>query len=373
MELPRNIVQIGEPDKQHKIFIEDYVLSYMKQSIKRNRETLNAYGRLGPKMVLYGNVREENEITYYFLYAAALLTEASEHEGYLTQDERRETEETRLHFFPDYAFKAFCTLGEDLPDGFYIAEGLKGRPVRGYACFYEKNDSMLSYMLYKKKDEKPEADAGKPKEKQEEILKKAAVERRAVPAQEKKEPAVKTVTSALRAGAMWVLIVLCIIGITAINDTDKLKSWKDAVVRGFEAIGEQKIPDREAVRLPDESVEAGSQQVVADVSSSQIQNMVSENMLVIEAEKQGETQPPSPELPPEPKPEEPLPVQTPEPSPEVTETGKEPEAYVIARGDTLLSISREKYGTIEMVKKICELNQIENPDSIEIGQTILLP
>ena len=31
MELPKNIVQIGRPDKVHKIFVEDYVVSYIKQ------------------------------------------------------------------------------------------------------------------------------------------------------------------------------------------------------------------------------------------------------------------------------------------------------------------------------------------------------
>ncbi len=28
MELPKNIIQIGKPDRIHKIFVEDYVVSY---------------------------------------------------------------------------------------------------------------------------------------------------------------------------------------------------------------------------------------------------------------------------------------------------------------------------------------------------------
>ena len=31
MELPKNITQIGEADKSCKIYVEDYVMSYMKQ------------------------------------------------------------------------------------------------------------------------------------------------------------------------------------------------------------------------------------------------------------------------------------------------------------------------------------------------------
>ena len=30
MELPKNITQIGVPDKKIKIYVEDYVVSYMK-------------------------------------------------------------------------------------------------------------------------------------------------------------------------------------------------------------------------------------------------------------------------------------------------------------------------------------------------------
>lgn len=377
MNLPRNIVQIGEPDKHHKIFIEDYVLSYIKQSVKQNREKLNTYGLKEQKMALYGEMQEENEVTYYFLYAAALLTGTSEQENYLSQEERDEIEELRLRFFPDYQFRAFCTLREDLPDGFFIRDGLKGRFVGGYACFYEKNDSMLSYMLYKKESAKPAKEEVKTEESQEEVLKRAAIKQRAVPVKNrKKAPVAKTAASTLRVGAMWVIIVLCIIGITAINDADKLKGWKDTVVKGFESINEQKLPDKEVVNLKNEVEEAGSESVLPDVSSTQIQHMISENMIVIDAEKQPDETSALPEQAETvreeaevTKPED-IPVQT---IPDTPEEVKEPEAYVIARGDTLLSISREKYGTVEMVKAICELNQITDPDSIQIGQTILLP
>ena len=43
------------------------------------------------------------------------------------------------------------------------------------------------------------------------------------------------------------------------------------------------------------------------------------------------------------------------------------------RGDTLNAICRRKYGDLSMVKQVCELNGIKNPNNIEVGQTILLP
>lgn len=47
--------------------------------------------------------------------------------------------------------------------------------------------------------------------------------------------------------------------------------------------------------------------------------------------------------------------------------------YEVERGDTLYTISRKIYGDITYVQKICELNQIADPDHIRYGQKIILP
>ena len=50
-----------------------------------------------------------------------------------------------------------------------------------------------------------------------------------------------------------------------------------------------------------------------------------------------------------------------------------PKEYIIQRGDTLAKISRKFYGTENMIKKICELNNIQDMDNILYGEKILLP
>ena len=47
--------------------------------------------------------------------------------------------------------------------------------------------------------------------------------------------------------------------------------------------------------------------------------------------------------------------------------------YEVKRGDTLYMISKKIYGDISHVNKICELNQITDPDNIHYGQKIILP
>ena len=49
------------------------------------------------------------------------------------------------------------------------------------------------------------------------------------------------------------------------------------------------------------------------------------------------------------------------------------ESYVIQKGDTLIAISTSIYGSDAAVGQICALNNISNPDNIQIGQKILLP
>ena len=58
MDLPKNITQIGETNPHCKIYVEDYVISYIRQ--------LNQYaGEKGLAVALYGTRKDENEITYY--------------------------------------------------------------------------------------------------------------------------------------------------------------------------------------------------------------------------------------------------------------------------------------------------------------------
>lgn len=47
--------------------------------------------------------------------------------------------------------------------------------------------------------------------------------------------------------------------------------------------------------------------------------------------------------------------------------------YEVEQGDTLYTISQKIYGDISRVEKICEVNEISDPDKIRSGQRIILP
>ena len=150
MELPKNITQIGEADRHCKIYVEDYVISYIRQMNHQaadKKETL----------ALYGRRQEEGEIAYLFIYGACRMTTLSGQVRHLSQAQLQEAEKQKRLYFPEDMFLGYSLLNGEMVEGFYILEQGICRYVAGYACFYEKNDSMLAYMLDSRKEEaKPE-------------------------------------------------------------------------------------------------------------------------------------------------------------------------------------------------------------------------
>jgi nucleoid-associated protein YgaU len=52
---------------------------------------------------------------------------------------------------------------------------------------------------------------------------------------------------------------------------------------------------------------------------------------------------------------------------------QEPVAYTVQKGDTLLGICRQQYGSADRLEEVEQLNGITDPDAIYVGQQLLLP
>lgn len=71
---------------------------------------------------------------------------------------------------------------------------------------------------------------------------------------------------------------------------------------------------------------------------------------------------------------EPEPVNEPQPTPEsVSKTTTTQKTYTIRQGDSLISICREVYGTDDMMDTLMEANNITDPNKIYYGMVIKLP
>lgn len=390
MELPKNIVQIGKPDRLHKIFVEDYVVSYIKQ-----------LGRTGcgeaVGLALYGRSYEENGCSYYFLYSAAKV-EGLEHRGpYLSQIEKEEVEKIGRQHFPEYDFLAWCSVREELADSIYVLKQGKGVEVGGYACFYEKNESMLNYMLMLARQEKREestddaAGGGKPARGEW----KAETYRKPVPEREEKTEAAKS-GGKKRVVAAAALFALCLLGVSTLSDPVKMEELQVTARQVIASLSEQKLPDTlsketEAAGIsggsagPGEttgsnpgngeaaaSLEDADQPALNGAGEESGQLAVNgageeSDQLAVNGAGEGTEQPATDGAGEE------TPQPTDQPASNDTPVTSAPVVYTIVKGDTLISICRAKYGSIDKIQEICELNQISDPDSIAVGQTILLP
>lgn len=385
MELPKNIVQIGKPDKTHKIFVEDYVVSYIKQ-LNRSCDG-RAVG-----LALYGRFYEEDECRYYFLYGASVIT-GLEHRGpYLTQVEKEEIADVGRRYFEEYDFLAWCSVKEEPVDGFYVMVQGKGIEVNGYACFYEKNESMLNYMLLISRQEKKEervndgTEAVKPARgewRTTDYVK--TVEKPVREMQAAKSVAKKTEYMKMAVAAMF--LVLCVIGITTLNDYEKLEDLQVAARQVIASLTEQKLPDEkqpgrtisENVATAQEDAGTVSTDVTrAEQDSADIVRMEETTTDETQTEQnssdgvqaeQTDTDEAQTEL------SSAGDAQTAQTSTDDVQAQQDslPVSYTIVKGDTLISICMKKYGSLDKLQEICEINDIANPDSIAVGQTILLP
>lgn len=395
MDLPKNITQIGEINPQCKIYVEDYVVSFLKQinGIANDKNMAVA---------LYGITKYEGTVSYNFVYGAAKLDFLQKEVRHLSQAQQQEMEKLRVKYFKEYALLGYKILNGEMIEGFHICEQGICRYISGYARFYEKNDSMLAYMLdYRGGEGEPEVvnqdKYDTVKKRQEERKLKNEESRRSnfpniksaernyeISDKERDElknvwaPEKKVKGSPLKKmkySAAVIFALLCMVGISGMNGTLDLQ--------GVQMIVDEIFEDGRGTQSSDKiPVAAQTDNVVTPVTSTLIAEDKLADALIKENQTE-ETQDSTKEVTAEQ--DEGNAQKETEESAEVMDNNVVSEnisessvdtpavSYTIKKGDTLRGISLNKYGNIDMIKEICEINNIEDPDDIKVGQKILLP
>ena len=371
MDLPKNITQIGEPNATCKVYVEDYVISYIKQLNRHAGDKTMAVG-------LYGIQKEEAGITYLFFYGASRLNFLQRESRHLSQAVLQEAEQQRRKFFSQYEFLGYQLLNGEMVEGFHVCQQNIFRYIAGYAQFYEKNDSMLAFMLEDRKEEaKPEEfhqeKYDEVKKRQEERRQQSEEQGGQILRRRTQKPdetgSVKRLRN-MKYAAAAVFALLCVAGFTTMNDEESRNAIQVAVRRLWEGMNSKQLPD--AMEVTNNSAQVGTI-ITEDKLTEAIQQ---ENAAAREPDSSFA---PTPTVTPDPTPEiMPTPEHTPEPAVEPTseptpEPTPEPVSYTIKRGDTLIGICMARYGSDERLAEICSFNGITNPDDIKVGQKILLP
>ncbi|ABX40441.1 LysM peptidoglycan-binding domain-containing protein [Lachnoclostridium phytofermentans] len=413
IKIPKNVRQIGKIGDQLKIYMEDYVKTYTRQLAESDYASRCM-------AVLVGEYRHEEDNRNVFIYGAILVENCFEDgkivlkedswamiyekiKQYFSEAEivgwyyggtgfgTDEITSLREFHIDNFAGRDKVLLTYDVlekEDNFYIYDGYDLKQQPGYYIYYEKNLEMQNYMVDHKKVKHEEL----------EINDRAMKEIRTI-LKEKKQPldSDKEQRNMLRlgyaAGGLMTVVAL-VVGITVMNNTDRMKQLEQQV----SSISKD-IFDKDTNKNKDTSKEVAAITPIHDQDLVDEPNVdVSKGDNVDSVETSGNKTTPMPTKGTDEVTITPTIIPTLEPtkSPTVTPTATQAPAetpiptkgadqttsnidvtklktYQVKSGDTLAGICMRLYGNYNMQKTIKELNQLVDENVIFEGQELLVP
>ena len=401
IELPKNVRQIGDPEDRRKIYIEEYVITYLRRLA--GEETLNS--RVA---ILLGHSERMDGLPYLFIRGAVGLKklEYTENGIPFTDETWAEVYGAMKEYFADLDILGWylslpgypMELGPELlkihvnyfggvdkvllvsdssdeAADFFAYENGKLTRQRGYTIFYERNEAMQRYMI--------ETGDGESIDEKEHFEDRAIKSFRTIVQEKKEQSGQKRVMTFLYMASTFLVMVVLVIGITLINNYEKMTGLETALRELTDSLEQQDTELKAAyadlgqaedaaegakkATSVENSEETGKNGTAAGETTTQESRENQENAEMDESTASADTQSQS-EASGDPSTRES--ASTPAASDAVTSI---PESYTVRKGDTLLKISRRIYGRDDEIDAICSLNGIEDSDRILEGQKLLLP
>lgn len=365
-KFPKNVRQIGNVSDTPKIYVEDYVDTFLNQLCDKTKE--EAIG-----VFLVGHTVRQDEQDCIYVSGAITATDfcVNEREIQITDNAWENVQEDKRQFFSDGEIMGWCVIQ---PGGImqltsemrrfheqkfghfgtvlilknpeeeqYFAYKYKElMPMNGHYIYYEKNAAMQNYMILERKKigVTPSEDVEDKAAKEFRNI----VKERIIIQEEKKH------TRYMRAVSALLVIAVLGIGVTTINNYGKMQAlqsaldnMKNPVVETQVTEEQEKIETNEALQTSGDIAEAGSLAEGAETVPEENTEDVVQEM--------------------------------PEEQEVMTSTMQEmsEDVYIVEEGDTLAKISKKVYGDISHVDAICRMNGLSDGNLIFIGQKLLLP
>lgn len=408
IKLPRNLRQIGSPNGEHRIYVEDFVYTFLHPSSQE--ETGNA-----KIAILVGRQEEEDSVLYYFVKGAFYIEEISFEKGlpvfteeiwgyaykqmkkYFDDEDpekslqilgwtfimggmppRLTTDIERIHRMNFKEPNSLLLLLDDIEreENFYVYEKGSLRKKEGYYIFYEQNPKMQEYMVQYREKTNPSNAA-------EVVVDEATKTYREKISME--EHSRKKHWSMVGYAACFVLVVSTLVmGVNSIGSYEKMNQLQEAVsliAGNFTEKEQTKKEDADEmvvttvdgdVEPVDETVEASAESQKEDTDKKESKEEKKEEAkqedsntdekkenAKEEAKKEDSSEDSSQEAA----------AQAQSDSEKILAQGY----YIVENGDSLESISTKIYGNTSRVSKIKEINNIENADAIFAGEKLILP
>ena len=422
--MPRNVRQIGLANGNYRIYVEDYVYTFLS--------TLSAESKNQGKIaVLTGEIKWTSDMTCIFVkgaLAADDMEAAAEHIDF-SEEIWKKLQEDKEKYFPDqeivgwfFAQNQVATEitelfvkvhlryfgGEKIlmlmepgerEEAFFRYDNGTLVKVNGYYIYYEKNTQMQTYMIERNQNTGPETS--------EQVEDKAVRNFRKIIDSKKPEEkeAEKTSVFSYAATVCLALAVLAtgaaffqnrqtgtgiseetqtasavIAQMTPVLTEKAMQTATPAITQvSEEKEQEEKLlkEEPEITGVPTQTTvpaEKASESItvtpVPEItksgqkrsSDSDMENKENTQKKTTEAEQREDNTD-----------NEKKTTQQSEQQTEETAAAGTPQTYVIRPGDTLYQISLSRYGTVDAMEKICELNGISASEIIYPGQVIVLP
>ena len=336
LKLPKNIRQIGLPEEKKKIYVEDYVVTYMNQLAAE-------YPNQQSAAILLGVYSKQKDVRLTFIHGAIGIPAAKVEEDsisfnsevweeiynamgkyfknseivgwFLTRPGKSlgvNEKITKIHVdhFPGKEKTLFLMDPLDKEEAFFIYEGGKLTRQQGYYIYYERNEEMQNYMVEERKGKGTE-----------ELLETADVKNRThiyrrTEKQEDQETK-KRHRGNKTIGTIVAAMVQVVVGMNVMDYFYKPEPSQTVSQR----IEEETL----TIQVPEDTVQWIPESVPGETEMDVPAN--AENGI----------------------------------------------RYTVRKGDTLVNISIGLYDTQDYVDVICEMNGIDDPDLIYEGMVLELP
>lgn len=383
---PRNFRQIGTPEGEKHIFIEDYVYTYLHPAFLGMNERRVC--------ILVGRTETHGKNTNIYVNGAFELPEIAYCGTAPVFQEKIRTEicslikryfdgSTLLGWFYDEKGTAPCLTPElerilknffggnnrllllsdslEKEETLYIYEDGAVHKKEGYYIYYERNQAMQEYMIVSRKDTLQEV---KPEEVRDEALKNY---RELVLNRPKKNFQLPAFHSLVYGSGLLVVIAIIVVGISMFNNYEKMKKLETAV-----SVMEQK--NDSSGTDPALDTETQTKLVIEDLAGQvePTEKENAENLQVADntAAPDNTTAPDNTAAPDN-------------TSDQAASASTQPQSeaeiilqqgyYIVQPGDSMISISKKIYQDASHVADLCAANGIENVDNIKVGEKLILP
>lgn len=411
--LPRNIRQIGLAAEDYRIYMEDYVYTFLVRLARAEDSLGEAKTRVA---VLTGNLKWRSQTAYLFIKGAIIAEEmeaAPDHIDF-SENQWKQIQEAQKEYFEDQEIVGWFFSQPQLllkvsevmskvhmkhfggekvlmlmepqerEDAFFRYENNEMVRLGGYYLYYEKNPGMQTYMIDKNEELQPE-----PQEKYEDQAVKDFRKIIADKKETRKEPAAPSVFSYGLTACLAIAVLT--VGVNFYRSYQNVKQNEKESATVSSVIVEEITPspvvgtsNNEAVRLhkqyrtdtiqndnSEKKNNTSEKKISAEQTDTEQKSDKTEQLPDVKTEKADKTEQIYQQEADERKAQKRVREAVQKENSEAA--GKAHESYVIQPGDTLFQISMDRYGSIEAISQICKLNGMSADEIIYPGQVIVLP